>query len=60
MRKKSRKYKHEKFKYLVNIEWSEEDEAYLARIPELRGLVTHGDSIKEAAQRATGNGSSGA
>lgn len=53
MKKKAKKYHHKKFKYLVNIEWSEADQAYLAKIPELRGLVTHGETLEEAAKNAT-------
>jgi len=40
-----------KKKYKVNIEWSEEDEAYLAKVPEL-ALITHGDTKKHAREMA--------
>jgi predicted RNase H-like HicB family nuclease len=36
-------------KYLVKIHWSEEDEAYVASVPALRGCVAHGSTYAEAA-----------
>ena len=36
-------------KYLTKIYWSEDDEAYIAEVPALRGCVAHGDSYHEAA-----------
>jgi predicted RNase H-like HicB family nuclease len=39
-------------KYRVDIGWSEEDQAFIARVPELDGVVTHGASVAEAAQHA--------
>ena len=36
-------------KYLVKIHWSDEDEAYIARVPALRGCISHGDTYEEAA-----------
>lgn len=36
-------------KYLVKIHWSEEDQAYLARVPALPGCMSHGDTYPEAA-----------
>ncbi len=36
-------------KYKVKINWSEADQAYIAQVPELDGVVTHGESIVEAA-----------
>ena len=36
-------------KYLVKIHWSEEDEAYIGRVPALRGCVSHGDTLAQAA-----------
>lgn len=39
-------------KYKVDIRWSNEDDAYIARVPELAGVVTHGDSVQEAAAMA--------
>ena len=48
---KTRKTKIE-FKYRVDIIWSAEDEAYIVRVPELEGCVTHGDSMEEALAHA--------
>ncbi len=45
------KSKKNKFKYLVTIAWSEEDQAYVAEAPELPGCATHGSSVKEASQK---------
>jgi predicted RNase H-like HicB family nuclease len=39
-----------RYKYKVDIRWSDEDEAYIARAPELDGVVTHGDDLLEAAR----------
>lgn len=39
-------------KYRVDIFWSEEDGAYVAKVPELPGCSTHGDSYVEAAMHA--------
>jgi predicted RNase H-like HicB family nuclease len=39
-------------KYRVKIDWSEEDQAYIARVPELEGVVTHGETLIEAAKNA--------
>jgi len=36
-------------KYLVKIHWSEEDDAYVASVPALRGCVAHGATYAEAA-----------
>lgn len=36
-------------KYLVKIHWSEEDQAYIARVPALPGCISHGDTYEEAA-----------
>lgn len=41
-----------KYQYKVDIRWSEEDKAFLARVPELEGVVTHGKTVVEAAQMA--------
>ena len=40
------------FKYRVNIIWSHEDKAYIAKVPELDGCVTHGESLEAAAANA--------
>ncbi len=45
------KSKKNKFKYLVTIAWSEEDQAYVAEAPELPGCATHGSSMNEASQK---------
>lgn len=34
--------------YSMNIQWSDEDDAYLVTVPELPGCVTHGSSYEEA------------
>lgn len=39
-------------KYRVNIIWDEEDQIYIARVPELEGVATHGDTMIEAAKHA--------
>lgn len=36
------------FKYETIIYWSEEDQAYLAEVPELPGCVAHGDTYESA------------
>lgn len=36
------------FKYETIIYWSEEDQVYLAEVPELSGCVAHGDSYEAA------------
>ena len=41
-----------KHQYKVDIRWSDEDKAWIARVPELDGVVTHGDTIVEAAKMA--------
>lgn len=40
------------FKYRVDIAWSDEDECYVVRVPELPGCVTDGATIEEAASNA--------
>jgi antitoxin HicB len=40
------------FPYRVVVEWSDEDEAYLARVPALAGCVSHGDSEASAIEMA--------
>lgn len=44
--------KKTKYKYFVVINWSEEDKAYVAEVPELPGCATHGRTYEEAAKRA--------
>ena len=39
-------------KYEVIIYWSEEDQAYVAEIPELPGCMAHGDSYESALKNA--------
>ena len=39
-------------KYRVNIIWDEEDQIFIARVPELDGVVTHGDTLIQVAQHA--------
>ncbi|MBU1962843.1 MAG: type II toxin-antitoxin system HicB family antitoxin [Gammaproteobacteria bacterium] len=36
------------FKYEAIIYWSEEDQAYLADVPELPGCMAHGDTYETA------------
>jgi predicted RNase H-like HicB family nuclease len=35
-------------KYEIIIYWSQEDDAFLAEIPELKGCIAHGESYEEA------------
>lgn len=35
-------------KYKVILFWSEEDQAFLAEVPELPGCIAHGDSYESA------------
>ena len=41
-----------KHQYKVDIRWSDEDQAWIARVPELDGVLTHGDTVVEAAEMA--------
>ena len=34
--------------YQINLFWSDEDDAYIAAVPELRGCSAFGDSYEEA------------
>jgi predicted RNase H-like HicB family nuclease len=34
--------------YSILIQWSEEDQVYLATVPELSGCITHGKTYKKA------------
>ncbi len=36
------------FKYETIIFWSDEDQAYLAEVPELPGCIAHGDTYEAA------------
>ena len=38
--------------YSVNIQWSDENQAFLVDVPELPGCHTHGDSYEEAIKNA--------
>ena len=40
-------------KYDVIIYWSEEDQIYVAEIPELPGCMSHGNSYESALKNAT-------
>ena len=40
------------FKYETIIYWSEEDDAYLAEVPELPGCIAHGDTYESAQANA--------
>lgn len=39
-------------KYLISIYWSNEDQAFIAEVPELPGCMTHGDTQAAALARA--------
>jgi predicted RNase H-like HicB family nuclease len=39
-------------KYEVIIYWSEEDDAYIAEVPQLAGCAAHGGSLEEALRNA--------
>ena len=41
-----------RYKYMVNIKWSEEDQVYIAEMPELPGCATHGKTYDEAVRHA--------
>ena len=41
-----------KFKYMVHVKWSEEDNAYVAEVPELPGCATHGSTYETAIKNA--------
>lgn len=40
------------FPYRIVVEWSEEDDAFVARVPALPGCAAHGDTEAEAVQEA--------
>lgn len=52
MAKSKKKTAFDPYRYLVNIVWSTEDEAYVATVPELEGCQTHGDTFEEATHMA--------
>ncbi len=39
-------------KYEVIIYWSNEDDCFIAEVPELKSIMTHGDTQSEALQNA--------
>jgi predicted RNase H-like HicB family nuclease len=39
-------------KYQIIIHWSNEDEAYVAKVPELPGCMAHGNTYESAAANA--------
>ena len=41
------------FKYETIIYWSEEDQAFIAEVPELPGCLAHGDSADQALANVT-------
>jgi predicted RNase H-like HicB family nuclease len=45
-----------KLKYGFVIGWSPEDDAYVVRVPELPGCMTHGDTPEIALKRAQEGG----
>ncbi len=42
----------QKTHYLINIIWSEEDQLYIAEIPELEGCMSHGKTPEQALKNA--------
>ena len=40
------------FKYEVIVYWSEDDEAYIAEVPELQGCMADGSTYEEAIKNA--------
>ena len=40
------------FRYRIVLEWSDEDAAFLARVPALPGCAAHGKTAEEAAREA--------
>lgn len=39
-------------KYQIVINWSDEDQIFIAEVPELPGVMTHGKTLGEAAEMA--------
>src|ERR1700733_9340873 len=48
MERKNKEKQKQKYKYQIVIHWSPEDNAYLAKVPELEGCITHGETQREA------------
>lgn len=46
------KRKEYKFKYQLEIIWSEEDQVFIVNVPELPGCMTHGKTVGEALKMA--------
>lgn len=44
--------KSKKYHYLINILWSEEDQLYIAEVPELEGCISHGKTAIIAIKNA--------
>lgn len=44
--------KKETFRYRILVEWSEEDQAFIARVPVLPGCLAHGATAEKAAHEA--------
>lgn len=42
----------ENYRYMINIFWSEEDQCFLAEVPELEGCLSHGRSEAAALKNA--------
>jgi len=42
----------EAFRYRILVEWSDEDRAYIARVPALPGCSAHGETAEKAAHEA--------
>jgi antitoxin HicB len=44
--------KKEAFRYRILVEWSDEDQAFIARVPALPGCLAHGATAEKAAHEA--------
>jgi antitoxin HicB len=44
--------KKEAFRYRILVEWSDEDQAFIARVPALPGCMAHGPTAEKAAHEA--------
>ena len=40
-------------KYGINLRWSDEDQAFIARVPELPGCMAHGEDPQSALDQVT-------